>query len=102
MRLIAYSEKFPLPFIDDIANPSTQLRIIGGQWLDGGARLALHCVYRKPGTHDSPVEYLAIVPVGPFPQDLEEAMEERQREIDRGRNLFHDIVLAAREQEHAT
>lgn len=102
MRLIAYSEKFPIPFIDDIADPSSQLRIIGGQWLDGGARLALHCVYRKPGTAGPPVEYLAIVPVGPFPQSLDEAMEERQREIDRGHNLFHDIVLAAREQEHAT
>lgn len=101
MRLIAYSEKFPLPFIDDIANPSTQLRIIGGQWLDGGARLALHCVYRKPGAAGPTVEYLAIVPVGHFPQSLDEAMEERQREIDRGHNLFQDIVLAAREQEHA-
>ena len=100
MRLIAYSEKFPLPFIDDIANPSTQLRIIGGQWLDGGARLALHCVYRKPGVAGLPVDYLAIVPVGPFPQSIEEAMEDRQREIDRGHNLFQDIVLAAREQEH--
>lgn len=97
MRLIAYSEKFPLPFIDDIVNPSKNLRIIGGQWLDDGARLALHCVYRKPGSHDSQVDYLVIVPVGPSPQSLEEAMEERQREIDRGHNLFQDIVLAARD-----
>lgn len=92
MRMIAYSEKFPLPFIDDIPKFDQRLKIVGGEWLDNGTRIALHCKYNKSGVREMAQDYVVIIPVGRLPRTLDDAMDDRQRELDRGRNLFREIV----------
>lgn len=90
MRAIAYTEKYKLPIIDYVDN-LCKLKIVGVQFLDDGT-LALQCM-KYDGRRN--VDFLYMIPLGDFPADLEEAMQDREYECQRGENLFSMIAKPA-------
>lgn len=101
MRIITYSEKYRVPFIDYVNEYHKGMTIMGGEFLDDGKMIALHC--RKTTVLKSrrieAYDCVIMVPVGTFPQTLEEAMDARQRELERFTDMIGQIVIPKKEQE---
>ena len=83
MRIIGYKEGFHYPVIDHL-DRLEPLKIQGGSFLPNGD-IALHCIN---GSED----IVCMIYPQPFPATLQEAMEQRSREIGRGASLFAPIA----------
>lgn len=95
MRVIAYKSGYSLPIIDFVDNISDDIDIMGGRFLRDG-NLALHIrKIASLGVVDKNNDFVYIVPIGKFPKDFDEAMDQRDKEILKNRYLFGDIAKPA-------
>lgn len=91
MRVIAYVPSVEEPTIQHVENIS-DIRFTGGEILDGGWSVALHCVN----------DTVVVLPVGELPGTLDEAMEARSDEIFANRGNLAEIYRKKKRQKDAS
>lgn len=94
-RVIAYVPGYEKPIIGSYLENFERLKIIGGQFThDGFVALAV----AELGCDGETILTTSVImiPIGDLPQNLEEAMCDRENEIylRQGRNLYREMVGA--------